>query len=176
MPSEARADPSRCIRHYARVIRDATLEDADAIAALAHARRLDYESAQPRFWRQAADAVEKHTHFVSTLIQDDRVVSLVATDDDERLVGYVFASLVPAPPVYDPGGLTGYIDDFAVMRPALWSTTGSALLIEAKSKVLARGAAQIVVVTGQHDGPKREALLNAGMTVASEWLVQSLRD
>jgi len=157
------------------VIRDATLEDADAIAALAHARRLDYEPAQPRFWRQAADAVEKHTHFVSTLIPDDRVVSLVATDDDERLVGYVFATLVPPPPVYDPGGLTGYIDDFAVM-PALWSTTGSALLIEAKSRVLARGAAQIVVVTGQHDGPKREALLNAGMTVASEWLVQSLLD
>lgn len=156
------------------MIRDARVEDVRAVVSLAHRRRLAYAAARPQFWRLAHDAVEQHTPFVRALIEDDSVEALVATGDREVLLGYLFASLVSAPPVYDPGGPSGYIDDYAVAAPGLWGTIGAGLLDEAKARLRARGAAQVVVVTGYHDRPKRQALIDAGLTVASEWFVGPL--
>lgn len=99
-------------------------------------------------------------------------MSLVAYS--ETLTGYLLASVVEAPPVYDPGGLTGMVDDFAVARPELWRTVGRHLLEEASTRLNARGAVQIVVVCGHHDQPKRSALRDVGLTIASEWWVGSL--
>jgi hypothetical protein len=40
--------------------RPATHDDVDDVAALAAGRREDYELQQPRFWRQAEDALTRH--------------------------------------------------------------------------------------------------------------------
>jgi hypothetical protein len=156
------------------LIRAAEVSDVAAIAELAHARRLEYAKAQPTFWNPAADAVQRHQQFLADLIGRENVVSLVAVDAAPDLQGYLFATLVPAPPVYDPGGPTGSIDDFAVMQPELWPTAGVALLLAAMSALRAAGASQVVVVSGQHDEDKRAALTRAGLSVASEWWTRSL--
>jgi GNAT superfamily N-acetyltransferase len=155
------------------MIRDARVSDVESIAALAHVTRLAYAAAQPQFWRPAEHAVNAHTPYLVSLIDDDAVVALVATDVDE-LTGYLVATMVAPPPVYDPGGPTGMIDDFAVASPELWPTVGAELLEEATDRLRARGAAQLVVVTGHHDSVKREVLLAAGLIVASEWFVHPL--
>lgn len=155
------------------MLRDATLDDVAAIAAMAALRRQDYEVAQPQFWRRAADATEKHVPWLRTQSEDPDTITLVARAA-ESLDGFVFSSVVSAPPVYDPGGPTGVVDDFAVADSSLWPTVGRDLLVEVGERLLARGVAQIVVVCGHHDEAKRLVLLASGLTVASEWLVAPL--
>jgi len=154
------------------VIRDAISADVDAIAALAEARRADYELAQPQFWRRAVDAVEVHRPWLAELVRDPDVVSLVATGTEGQLAGYAVATVVPSPPVYDPGGPTGLVDDFQLADPGRWSTLGVELLAAVRERLAARGVVQLVVVCGQHDVAKRAALTTAGLAVASEWYVQ----
>ena len=157
------------------MLTDATPDDVADIAALAALRREADEAAQPQFWRQAADAVDRHLPWLRTQVEDPAVVALVARSAGS-LDGFLFASVVGAPPVYDPGGPTGVVDDFAVADPSLWPTVGRDLLAAAKQRLRARGVAQVVVVCGHHDEAKRAALLTAGLTVASEWLVGPLTD
>ena len=154
------------------MIRDATSADVDAIAALAEARRADYERAQPQFWRRAVDAVEVHRQWLAAMVTDADVVSLVASGDDGELDAYAFATVVPSPPVYDPGGPTGLVDDFQLCDPTRWSSLGVELLAAVRERLASRGVVQLVVVCGQHDLAKRTALTAAGLTVASEWYVQ----
>jgi hypothetical protein len=45
-----------------------------------------------------------------------------------QATGFLIATLIPAPPVYDPGGRTCLIDDFVVIPAANWLTTGVELL------------------------------------------------
>jgi glutathione S-transferase len=110
-------DPTRRIPSLADddgpVLTEAKTDDVADIAALAALRREAYEVAQPQFWRRAADAVEKQLPWLTAQVENPDVVSLVARSG-ASLDGYVFASVVDAPPVYDPGGLTGVVDDFAV--------------------------------------------------------------
>jgi L-amino acid N-acyltransferase YncA len=153
------------------VLRDATPEDVAAIAGMAADRRAAYEQAQPQFWRRAARAVEVHTPWLSRLVADPEVIALVAVDDDGTVVGYVMATIVATPPVYDPGGPTGVIDDVGVADPELWPTCGRALLDAARDRLRAVGACQLVVVCGHHDQAQRDVLLGAGMSLASEWYV-----
>ena len=172
-------DPTRRIPSLAGddgpVLTEANADDVADIAALAALRREAYEVAQPQFWRRAADAVEKHLPWLTAQVENPDVVSLVARSG-ASLDGFVFASVVCAPPVYDPGGLTGVVDDFAVADPSLWPTLGRDLLDEVKRRLAARGVAQVVVVCGHHDEAKRAALFASGLTVASEWLVAPLTD
>ena len=95
-------------------------------------------------------------------------MSLVA-EDDGGFAGFLIATVGPTPPVYDPGGLTAMIDDFAVVSDAAWATTGRDLLGAATARVRDRGATQLVVVCGHRDEPKRAALRAAGLSLASEW-------
>jgi predicted N-acetyltransferase YhbS len=155
------------------VIKDAEGEHLEAIVALADQRRGNYEQAQPQFWRQAENAIESHRPFVQQLIESPDVISLVELDADGQVLGYVFATLVAAPPVYKPGGHTGFIDDFAVVSDDLWPTTGRRLLAEASAQLHDSGASQVVVVAGHHDEPKRATLTGAGLTIASEWWFRS---
>ena len=94
------------------------------------------------------------------------------------LTGFLIASLNPAPPVYDPGGLSCVIDDFAVASADDWLTTAAfGLLRAALAEAGQRRAVQAVVVTAHLDEPKRQALGACGLQVASEWWVtpQGLR-
>jgi GNAT superfamily N-acetyltransferase len=154
-------------------VRAATAGDVEAVAALAAARRAAYAEVQPRFWRVADDALERHSEHLAALVADPAALTLVAVDD-RRLLGYLVATLVPAPPVYAPGGPSGYVDDFAVTDDRLWPTVGRALVDEARRLLLDRGAAQLVVVSGHHDEAKLAALRAAGLVTATERLVAPL--
>lgn len=153
------------------MIRDATGSDVESIAALAETRRVDYEQAQPQFWRRAVNAVAVHRPWLAEMVRDPDVVSLVALDADRGLIGFAFGTVVLSPPVYAPVGPTGLIDDFQIADPAQWATLGVELLAVARERLAARGVAQLVVVCGQHDQAKRQALALAGLSVASEWYV-----
>jgi hypothetical protein len=168
------------------VIREAAPEDVPVLAELAARRRTEYASVQPQFWRQASDALEQHRLFLATQVEDADVIALVAavsTDSASsttgpersgRIDGFVIATVTAAPPVYDPGGPTGVIDDFTVSDPHLWSTVGRDLLAAAMHRLSVRGTSQVVVVCGDHDEPKLAALRAAGLTTASQWLVAPL--
>jgi len=57
------------------------------------------------------------------------------------LTGFLIATLKPAPPVYDPGGPSCDIDDFAVTPAARWPTTGVRLSLRARSHLRVVGDA-----------------------------------
>src|SRR5215472_4059885 len=151
-------------------IRAAAEADVTAMTGLAAVRREQYARYQPVFWRPAADAQVKHRAYLSGLVADSQVITLVS-EEDGQLTGFVIASLVPAPPVYDPGGLTCHIDDFVVAAASKWPVTGPALLRTALDEAAQRGAVQAVVVTAHLDRPKRQALRSCGLEIASEWWV-----
>jgi ribosomal protein S18 acetylase RimI-like enzyme len=158
------------------VIRDARLSDVPAIAVLAQERRLQYAKYQPQFWNVAPDAERVHRPWLEGLVCDNSVVSLVAEREGASGVcGFLFAAVGPTPPVYDAGGDTATIDDFVVSPPNAWMIIGTALLDAGKARLREQGVAQIVVVCGEQDGPKRCALADAGLSVASEWYVGDLR-
>jgi len=152
------------------VIRPAGTGDLNAVLDLAAARREQYATYQPRFWRPAPDAAARQAAYLAGLITDPAVITLVALRGTV-LVGYAVGQLVEAPPVYDPGGLTCMVDDFTVADPDLWATVGIDLLAAVTVEAIGRGAAQVVVVTAARDDPKRAALGRGGLTPASEWWV-----
>jgi len=140
---------------------------------LAAARRAQYETYQPVFWRPAADAAARQRTYLAGLVDDPAVISLVAVTDRD-VTGFAIATVEPAPPVYEPGGLTCLVDDFVVADPRDWPTVGVVLLRALSRAAQERGAAQIVVVTAELDGAKRAVLAASGLSVASEWWVRRL--
>jgi hypothetical protein len=103
-------------------------------------------------------------------VSSDGAICLVS-EEAGQLTGFLIATLTPPPPVYDPGGLTCQIDDFAVVTAARWPTTGVRLLRAGLARAAQRGAVQAVVVTGHLDRAKRQALRTCGLEIASEWWV-----
>jgi GNAT superfamily N-acetyltransferase len=92
----------------------------------------------------------------------------------QKIVGFIVGKLMPAPEVYNPGGLTLMIDDFCVADESEWHSIGSKLVQKIKAIAKLRGAAQVLIVCGAHDGPKCHFLKKMGLTVASEWYVGSI--
>jgi hypothetical protein len=151
-------------------IRTAEPGDLDRILALAASRRDEYAAYQPGIWRPAADALDRQRPYLSGLIDDGAVISLVS----EPSFGFAFGRLVPAAPVYDPGGPLCLVTDLAVEDPGLWPRVGVELLAAVRTGARARGAARLLVVTARMDGPKRAALAAAGLLPASECWVGDL--
>jgi len=140
------------------------------MATLAAIRREQYARYQPLYWRPAAGVQDKHRAYLASLVASDKVITLVS-DDAGQVTGFLIATLTPAPPVYDPGGLTCQIDDFVVAPATKWPATGAELLRAGLAEAGRRGAVQAVVVTGHLDQPKRQALRACGLEIASEWWV-----
>ncbi|MEO3797443.1 GNAT family N-acetyltransferase [Nonomuraea sp. B10E15] len=149
-------------------IRSASPGDVAAIAELMARRRETYEQYQPVFWRRAADAQARHAAFLATLVEDSKAICRVA-EREGRFAGFAIASLVPPPPVYDPGGPACTLDDYAVADDGDWATIGTDLLRAVTEEARRRGAVQVVVVCGHADEAKREALRLAGLSIAAEW-------
>ncbi len=135
---------------------------------LAETRRIEYEPHQPVFWRKASDSEERQRDWFAALLDDSSTICLVY-ENDNALEGMLIGTVASAPAVYDPGGPTCKIDDFVVRIPGLWSDVGGALLDRLKSELKDRGAAQIVIVCGHHDEPKRRFLEGYNLSIASEW-------
>ena len=108
------------------------------------------------------------------MISQDRTIALV-WEKGATIEGFIIANIIPAPPVYEPGGPTCLVDDYWVRGGRAWDTIGRGLLervsIEAKSRF---GAAQILVVCGQKDNAKRTMLQNQDLQIASDWYVKGL--
>lgn len=155
-------------------IRDATAADVESLAAMADRWRAFYARHQPQLWREAPDASAVHRGLLGELIADPRVITLVAFRPGGELDGFVTARTVQSSPLHDPGGPTGFIDDFAVASPDLWPSVGVALLRAVVVRAAARGVTQLVVVCGHRDELKRAALAQAGLGVASEWWTASI--
>jgi hypothetical protein len=157
-------------------VREASPDDLDSMVALADAARRRYAAWSPTFHRPAADAVERHRPWLERLVTDPDVGSWVSTQ--ERAVqGFLVATLVPAPPVYDPGGPTCLVDDFVVEETVdgeAWATTGHALLDRASAWAREHGAVQVVVTCGPRDAGKRSLLVEYGLGVVTEWFTAPL--
>ncbi|GHO49483.1 GNAT family N-acetyltransferase [Ktedonospora formicarum] len=150
------------------IIRQAEARDISGMLELAAQRREEYARYQSVFWKPAADALERQRPWFAKLIEREDVVTLVY-EHDAIVQGFVIASFVPAPPVYDVPGLTCNIDDFCVQEHEEWLRSGRQLLDAAMEEARKRGAAQVVVVCAHLDHPKRSMLSDAGLTIASEW-------
>lgn len=154
--------------------REATAADVGRMVELADTARREYEPHAPVFQRPATNAKEVHRPWLAQLIENPEVGTFVHEDSDGDVDGFAIITTVPAPPVYDPGGVSSLIDDFVVSSPDRWVTAGAALLDAATAWARERGAVQVVVVSGPHDRPKRAVLQDAGLYVASEWFTAPL--
>ena len=152
-------------------VKRAEVEDLEGLLRIAEARRKTHADYQPRFWRPASDAVERQRSYFSSLLEDREAILLTATGEGVDVRGFAIGRLAPAPPVYDPGGVSCVVDDFAVAEPEEWPTIGPLLLDALRGWAAGRGAAQIIVVTAHLDEPKRAALRSRDLTLASEWWV-----
>jgi hypothetical protein len=162
------------IRHLAA--REATAADLEQMAELADHARLEYERQAQVFQRPAPNAEEVHRPWLSHLLESPDVGTFVHDDADGGVDGFAVVTTLPAPPIYDPGGLTSLIDDVVVSSPDKWATAGATLLGAATAWSRERGAVQVVVVCGPHDEAKRAVLQDAGLYVASEWFTSPLRE
>jgi hypothetical protein len=153
-------------------IRAAQAQDVDALLELSESRRREYATYQPVLWRPAPDALARQRPYLAGLLRDPDVLARVAVAD--VVVGFAIGRLTPAPPVYDPGGPTCLIDDFAVANPDSWLTVGVGLLQAVSDAARERGAVQVVVVTAFSDTAKRAALEAGGLSIASEWWTRPL--
>jgi len=152
------------------VVERATAHDLERVLDIAAASRAVHAQYQPQFWNPAADAVSRQRAYFTGLLSDEQALIVVARDAaGARAFGT--GRLVPAPPVYDPGGHTCLVDDLAVADPSDWGTVGPLLLQAFRTWANGRGAAQMVVVTAHLDNAKRALLTGEGLTVASEWWV-----
>jgi hypothetical protein len=154
--------------------REATAGDVERMVELADNTRREYEPYAPVFQRPAANAREVHRPWLSQLVKSPEVGTFVHEDSNGGVDGFVIITTVPPPPVYDPGGASSLVDDFVVSSPDKWVTAGATLLDAATAWARERGAVQVVVVSGPHDGPKRALLEGAGLYVASQWFTTPL--
>ena len=154
-------------------IRPAQPDDVPAMVALSERYRAQLETYEPQFWRKAEGAAAAQTRYFLDLLQRPEVIARVHRAV-EGLAGFVIATLISAPPVYAPGGLTCVVDDFCVAEARFWPKAGTALLQEAMRCARERGAVQVVVVCPHRDQAKLTLLAAEGLHVASEWHTRRL--
>ncbi|CAA9567885.1 MAG: hypothetical protein AVDCRST_MAG86-1359 [uncultured Truepera sp.] len=150
-------------------IRTAQLHDVERMAELADLKRTECERFSPTFWRKAEGAKDGQITFFRTLLERPKVIALVW--DEGGVEGFIIGSVVPPPPVYDPGKNVCVVDDFVVSNSERWSTVGVALLDAVREKGEGLEARLSVVVCGHLDEPKRAMLRENGFAIASEWYV-----
>ena len=154
-------------------IRPAITKDIDTMVALSRQKRLDYEKAQPQFWRHAPNAETEQSNWFHALLNNKDYILLVA-ESEKRMIGFVIGRLRHAPEVYQPGGLTLEVDDFCVESPQQWMNVGALLLDALKTAARTKGAVQLLVVCGAHDAAKVRFLKSYQLNVASEWYVGAI--
>ncbi len=154
-------------------IRNARVSDIPALVELSEQKRAEYQQYQPIFWRKAKDSRQKQQDFFTRLLSKNQVIILIC-EQESTIRGFVIATLVAAPPVYNPGGTVCSIDDFCLASDQEWESIGLALLEKATNEAKQRGAVLSVVVCAYLDQLKRELLTHTGFTIASEWYVRDL--
>jgi len=153
-------------------VRTSQLSDISAMVLLSKAKRLSYEKAQPQFWHYAGEEGDKaQGEWFTQLLEDKNYVMFTAESGTQEILGFIIGKLMPAPEVYNPGGLTLMIDDFCVKSENLWQSVGHELIRTVKTVAKDKGATQTLVVCGAYDHPKRKFLSEQNLQIASEWFV-----
>lgn len=129
-------------------VRPLALDDLDWVAELTRRRRERLAHHAPRFWRPAADAVERHTAFLARLVADPGAVTL--RTEHGYLVG-----------VERAGRLV--VDDMVVDPAEHWAGEGVALLERA------RAVAPLRLVVPAHETERLDAALDLGLEPAEVW-------
>lgn len=154
------------------VVRTSELTDTLAMVSLSKAKRLAYEKAQPQFWRYSGEEGDNtQRQWFKKLLADEKYLMFTAESNTKEILGFIIGKLMPAPEVYNPGGLTLMIDDFCVNCENLWQSVGHKLIEAIKAPAQSKSVAQILVVCGAHDHAKRKFLSEQNLSIASEWFV-----
>jgi hypothetical protein len=154
------------------IIRKATQHDISQMVALSDIKRTNYAHAQPQFWRRSENANAVQADWFAELLEKENYFLFVA-ENNNALEGFIIGQNVKAPEVYNPGGLTLMIDDFCVAND--WSgDIGNKLLKFITKEAKEHGAAQLVIVCGQHDENKRKFLAMQNLEIASNWYVKGI--
>jgi len=152
-------------------IRAATGRDVERMVGLSGEVRSRLEQFDAIFWRRHAAAETIQQAWFQRLLTDaDHGVFVVDHEPGGLLEGFVVARIMDAPPVFDPGGRTCMVDDWAWTREAL----AQPLLDHALAWGRTRGATQAVVVTAAADHERRALLTDAGLVPTSEWWVRQI--
>jgi hypothetical protein len=148
--------------------RKAVADDIPAMVALSDRDRTRREKSDLEFFRKNPAGAQFQALFFKTQLESDRIIAMV-DEDAGRLRGFVIASIMQAPPVYDPGGLTILIDDFTIADENEWNSVGLALLEHVKTEGKVRGAVGVVTICARGDDLKHRWLERIGTRVVSEW-------
>ena len=148
----------------------ATKNDVASMVELSYQKRKSYEQAQPQFWKYAEGAEEVQAKWFEELLEHKDYILLVAKETS-KVIGFITGKLVKAPEVYNPGGLTLMIDDFACDD---WMGLGKQLMNRIAEIAKEKGAVQFCVVAGNHDLEKWEFLEEFGLSCASRWYVGAI--
>jgi hypothetical protein len=155
------------------IVRPAAEADIPAMVAILETKRLEYQSYEPVFWNKAANSAEIQAGFFGFLLTKENTHPFVA-DRHGEVLGFLIASLTPAPPIVEPGGPTYTIDDFHVARPELWDTVGELLLNAAMARGREQGWRQIIVVCPHRERPKAAFLAGKDLSLTTEWWTKTL--
>jgi hypothetical protein len=154
-------------------VRRATTTDLDAMVALIESHRDKLQQWQPVFWRRVENSAELTHQYFQHLLKQERVLALVS-ETDLKVVGFLFGLVIDAPPVFDPGGKTCLVDDFAVASDELWATAGEEMLVYTRIWAKEQGAAQTVVITPMAYDEKLGFLKGRQMIPSASWWVEQL--
>ncbi len=155
------------------MIRKAVADDILAMVALSDRDRTHREKYDPEFFRKNPAGAEFQAYFFKNQLESDRIIAVV-DEDAGKLRGFVIASIMQAPPVFDPGGLTVLIDDFTIADENEWNSIGVALLEHVKTEGKVRGAVGVVTICARGDDLKHRWLEEIGTRVVSEWHFQRI--
>jgi GNAT superfamily N-acetyltransferase len=141
--------------------------DVDRMTVLVAEKRLLLEQLEPVMWRARENSSDHAGAFLRHVIAQPQALAFVAEDGD-RFLGFIIGILQDAPPLYDPGGKSVTVDDFAVVDGTEGDAAASALLDAVMGEGRARGAVQIIVVAAANDARETGWCKNKKLHVASQ--------
>lgn len=148
-------------------VRDCVPEDLPFVVDILEKKRALLATYEPRLWKQAPTSREMTGPYFASLIESSRHVFLIAEHADE-IVGFILASPMPVPPVYDAGP-TAVIDDFDVSDPSNWNEVGGALVAEVRRRLKERGVVQFIFISARCDTTKMNFLKAQGLSEHASW-------
>ena len=151
-------------------VRTATGDDVDAICDLGREVREQLAELEPRFRRPHRDAAVNQRAWFRTLLKSEAHRVLVYEREPDDVVGFVIGQLVPAPPIFDPGGKTLLVDDGRWPNAA----AGEALFAALRTWAVKQGATQLVGVTAVGDEDRRATFDALGLHPTTEWWTKEL--
>lgn len=155
-------------------VRKALESDIPEMVAILETKRIEYQGYEPVFWNKAANSAEIQTGFFTFLLGQQEKTTMFAAELDEKIAGFLIATLTPAPPIVEPGGPTATIDDFHVAHPELWESVGERLLEHAMAYGRAEGLRQIIVVCPHKERAKAGFLADRDLSLTTEWWTKTL--